>query len=77
MTIKERTSCARNAATGTLRKRGELRTTNAWRSLPQIWSTKLRHASDVVCNAGRFGNYRAAARQPGIVPGKKKKMQNN
>jgi hypothetical protein len=31
----------------------------------------------VVCNAGRFGNYRAAARQPGVVPGKKKKMQNN
>jgi hypothetical protein len=31
----------------------------------------------VVCNAGRSGNYRAAARQPGIVPGKKKKMQNN
>jgi len=34
-------------------------------------------AANVVCNAGRFGNYRAAARQPGIVPGKKKKMQNN
>jgi len=27
---------------------------------------------DVVRNAGRSGNHRAAARQPGIVPGKKK-----
>jgi hypothetical protein len=35
------------------------------------------HAADVIRNAGRSGNYRAAARQPGIVPGKKKKMKNN
>jgi hypothetical protein len=31
----------------------------------------------VVCNAGRSENYRAAARQPGVVPGNKKKTQNN
>jgi hypothetical protein len=36
-----------------------------------------QHSADVVRNAGRFEDYRAAARQPGVVPVKKKKMQNN
>jgi hypothetical protein len=34
---------------------------------------KLRKAANVVCNAGRSENYMAAAIQPGIVPGQKRK----
>lgn len=45
VTNEERTSCARNAATGTLRKRGELRTTAANRN----WKLTVARR-DVVCD---------------------------
>ena len=50
MTSEERTSCARNAATGTLRKRGELRTTAAARSLRTLSKHNVGHAAHVVGN---------------------------
>lgn len=53
---EERTSCARNAATGTLRKRGELRTTAA----AQHVKAHVGRAAAVRCDAIGRENIKSA-----------------